>query len=156
MPAQHTTAALQQPAAAVGAGQLQDHSTTNTAAAPAVCGPCRCVHQPINQLLRPLALPATHTPLPTCTYCVASRLNWSLTGHAGVVSSSVNDTAPEPWSMLSDFTKPHDTMSSPKSGSMMRRSCPSTASLAARASACVCESSCGRGGSKTSTSKRSW
>jgi hypothetical protein len=43
--------------------------------------------------------------------------NSLLTGHAGVVNSSENDTAPEVISR--SFTKPHATMSAPRSGSMM-------------------------------------
>ena len=52
------------------------------------------------------------------TAAVASRLNSSLTGQAGVVSSSVKEMAPES-AIVKFLTKPAVTMSTPRSGSGM-------------------------------------
>jgi len=49
----------------------------------------------------------------------------------GVVSSSTKEIRPVCGSTSSSFTKPHSTMSAPKSGSMMRRSSAYTAASAA-------------------------
>jgi len=56
------------------------------------------------------------------TLALAALSNWSLTGQAGVVSSMANETSPAPASTLRSLMKPHDTMSMPKSGSMIFRS----------------------------------
>lgn len=52
-------------------------------------------------------------------------------GHAGVVSSSAKDTVPCSAPTSRPLTKPQDTMSIPKSGSMMVLSCLSTAVFSA-------------------------
>ena len=65
----------------------------------------------------------THGTAVTC--CFESRSNSSFTGHAGVVSSSVNVTSPSSV-MRRSFTNPQFTTSSPKSGSMTLRSASRT------------------------------
>ena len=65
----------------------------------------------------------THGTALTC--CFERRSNSSFTGHAGVVSSSVNVTSPSSVTRRS-FTNPQFTTSSPKSGSMTLRSASRT------------------------------
>jgi hypothetical protein len=55
--------------------------------------------------------------------------------HTGVVSSRVKATTPVAASAVRPFTKPHSTISAPKSGSTIRRSCPYTSLSAPAASA---------------------
>ena len=83
----------------------------------------------------PPAPPATQGSSPTTR--AASARNCSLIGQAGVVSRSSNETEDAPslsaakggegeiWSLL---TKPHETMSCPKSGSMIEERAPRTSS----------------------------
>jgi len=58
------------------------------------------------------------------TFSLHSRSNIALTGHAGVVSSTVKET--EPPSTTRRWTKPQVTMSSPKSGSTIWRRASNT------------------------------
>ena len=67
---------------------------------------------------------STHSSSPT--YSVARRRNSSLTGHAGVVSCRVKETAPVS-GVRRFLTKPHATMSAPRSGSWMRARAARTA-----------------------------
>ena len=81
-----------------------------------------------------------------------SRSNSSFTGHAGVVSSSVNDTAPSARTVRS-LTKPQFTTSSPKSGSITLRSAASTSASLEPSGADVIEGeegeACARGVART-------
>ena len=63
-------------------------------------------------------------PRAETTACAWSRIS-SLTGHAGVVSSIVNDTLPS--SIARPLTKPRPTMSRPRSGSVTALSASRTA-----------------------------
>mmetsp|Transcript_55076 Transcript_55076/g.112591 ORF Transcript_55076/g.112591 Transcript_55076/m.112591 type:complete len:201 (-) Transcript_55076:176-778(-) len=58
------------------------------------------------------------------TYISPSLLKSSLTGHAGVVSSRSNDTVPP--EICKFLTKPRETISCPRSGSMMFANCVNT------------------------------
>src|SRR5687768_3887060 len=78
---------------------------------------------------RTLAVICTSTPVTpgsALTAAVAWLRNWSLTGHAGVVSSMVKATRPR--SIARFLTKPSVTMSLRRSGSTTTRSAFSTAS----------------------------
>lgn len=112
--------------------QLLLIATNLSKGCPLITGQCgACSHAPHQSL----DAPKGPSEFPTLTNSVLCRWNISLTGQAGVVSSRVKDTDPAAGSTASSRTKPHDTIFSPKSGSITFRSCMSTCSSGDR---CLC------------------